>query len=77
MARIPHFHGRGVGANLRGTKILHAAWLRKRKIGRKMGRKRRKKKGGREGEGEKEGVKIGQREERELFPPCGPTSHLS
>ena len=40
--RIPHFHGRGVGANLMGTKILQAAWSRKRKIGRKMGRKRRK-----------------------------------
>lgn len=69
MARIPRFHGRDVGANLRETKILQAAWSRKRKIGRKMGRKRRKKKGGREGEGEKEGVKIGQQEERELFPP--------
>lgn len=39
--RIPHFHGSGVGANL-GTKILQAAWSRKRKIGRKMGRMRRK-----------------------------------
>lgn len=48
MARIPRFHGRSVGANLRGTKILQAAWSRKRKIRRKMGRKRRKKKGGRE-----------------------------
>ena len=47
MARIPRFHGRSVGANLRGTKILQAAWSRKRKIRRKKGRKRRKKKGGR------------------------------
>ena len=37
MIRIPHFHGSGVGANL-GTKILQAAWSRKRKIGRKRGR---------------------------------------
>ena len=39
--------------------------------------KEEKKEERREGEGEKEGVKIGEREERELFPPCGPTSHLS
>lgn len=62
MVRILRFHGGGVGANLRGLKILQAARSRKRENREKNGKEEKKKKGGREKVKKRE-LRIGQREE--------------